>query len=109
MIRLKNKSVNITQLDPVMWRAAVAVDDLMAKYKRDAIITSGNDGKHMDASKHYQNQALDFRTYHLPGGYLGLTARDVATRLTAQLKPLGFDVVLENDHIHLEHDPKPKG
>lgn len=106
MIKLKNKTVNIATLNPVMWRAAVLVDDLCGKYKRDCIITSANDSKHGEGSLHGKDKALDFRTWHLPGGYLGLAARDVAQRATAELKPLGYDVVLENDHLHVEYQPK---
>ena len=106
MIRLKDRTVNITKLDPVMFRAIVYAEDLYNKYKRDTVITSGNDGAHGMHSKHYDNRGLDFRTFHLPGGYLGLEARDIAQRLNAQLKPLGFDIVLEKDHLHVEYDPK---
>lgn len=99
--------VVIDGVQPVMWRAAVCIEDLCAKYKKEAVITSGKDGKHGANSLHYKGLALDFRTFHLPGSYLGLAARDVHARAHAELKPRGFDVVLENDHIHIEFDPKP--
>ena len=68
-------------------------------------ITCGSDGKHGRASKHFVGNAIDIRTFSLPGGYVG----DGAKRATAKLKDLlgsEFDVVLEGDHIHVEWDPK---
>ena len=105
MIKSKN-GVDLSKLNPVMWRAGVVMEDLCSKYKREAVITSGVDGKHGVGSLHGKGKALDFRTFHLPGGYLGLAAQDVYARARAELKPRGFDVILEKDHIHIEFDPK---
>lgn len=68
--------------------------------KWDVVITSGNDGKHMKGSKHYSNNALDLRTWNIPNRDLPLFVKALAERLGPD-----YDVVLEDDHIHVEFDP----
>lgn len=70
-------------------------------------VTSLADGKHSKGSFHYKRpvQAVDLRTFDLPGGSQGDEAREIRRILVQQLKPLGFDVVLEATHIHIEYDP----
>lgn len=69
--------------------------------KGDVTITSGSDGAHSSNSKHYTNEALDFRTREL-------TATDIVKLAQETKKRLGkeYDVVIERDHIHIEYDPK---
>lgn len=74
--------------------------------KVDMLVTSGNDKVHARGSKHYTDEALDFRTKHL------LPADKLAFRNAVKGR-LGrdFDVILEdengpNEHLHVEHDPK---
>lgn len=69
-------------------------------------VTSGNDRVHKRGSKHYTNDALDFRTKHL-------STADKRALITAVKKRLGpdYDVILEaegqsNEHAHIEFDPK---
>ncbi len=61
-------------------------------------ITSGTDGRHMQGSKHYSGNALDFRL-------LGTRTTEFIDRMRAHLRA-GYDVVLEADHVHIEFDPK---
>jgi hypothetical protein len=72
----------------------------------DILITSGRDGTHRADSKHYFDQALDFRTKTLD-------MKQKHDRLAAVKKRLGagYDVLLEslgtpNEHLHCEWDPK---
>jgi hypothetical protein len=72
----------------------------------DMVCTSGNDSKHMADSKHYRDEALDFRTHHLAGVEKANFAREVRRRLGTD-----YDVMLEglgtsNEHLHCEYDPK---
>ncbi|MFZ2196863.1 MAG: hypothetical protein WAV13_03955 [Thermodesulfovibrionales bacterium] len=70
------------------------------------VVTSVKDSKHMAASLHYFGKAFDCR---LPSRYTHDPETD--KRVHADLKEaLGpqFDVILESDHIHCEHDPKAK-
>lgn len=64
-------------------------------------ITSILDGKHRDGSKHYDGQAFDIRTFI----YTVTELNELMAALKEALGP-DFDVVLENDHIHIEYDPK---
>jgi hypothetical protein len=70
----------------------------------DMVITSGRDGRHRPDSKHYHDQALDFRTKQLTLTQKHALAETVKTRLGA-----GYDVILEslgkaNEHLHIEYD-----
>lgn len=71
----------------------------------DMVITSIKDGVHKEGSKHYSGMAFDLRT----------KATGLALRLHQSVKEAlsgaGFDVILEdlhgdNEHIHVEFDPK---
>lgn len=106
MIETKN-GVDLNGLKPVMWQVGVCIDELFSFYNLNAIITSALDGVHGVGSLHKLGLALDFRTFHLPGGYLGDVARQVFSIAKSRLKPRGFDVVLEKDHMHIEYQPKP--
>lgn len=68
------------------------------------VVTSGSDGKHMKQSKHYTNEALDFRISDIQ-------PQDLQPIVKACKEILGkdFDVVLEGNHLHVEYDPKVKG
>lgn len=72
------------------------------------VVTSGNDSLHMATSRHYQDEGLDFRTGH--GWKPQLMTESEAGAVKDRMKQLlgrDYDVVLEKDHIHVEHDPKP--
>ena len=89
------------------------------------IVTAGKDGRHKRASKHYDNQALDFRTWHLSGQPNPCRSWDACSPMCKAIVEglrlrLGkdYDVLFEPDaydtdgkqirwqHIHAEHDPK---
>lgn len=65
------------------------------------VITSGSDGKHGPHSLHYCGKALDFRTNNLRGPQVHPVFMELKAALGDQ-----FDVVLEDDHIHVEWDVK---
>lgn len=64
-------------------------------------ITSCTDGKHSPGSKHYVGKAVDFRSMNLTNDQVQFAATDLKDRLGTE-----YDVVVEGDHIHVEHDPK---
>lgn len=69
--------------------------------KREAIMTSSNDGKHGKNSLHHKNEAWDFRIRDME--------KDNKENAKHKLKHLlgkDWDVVLERTHCHLEYDPK---
>mgnify|MGYP001589919728 CR=1 FL=1 len=74
--------------------------------KADMLVTSGNDKIHMKKSKHYSDEALDFRTKHLAPAEKTALRNEVKRRLGKD-----FDAILEdeggdNEHLHVEYDPK---
>jgi hypothetical protein len=76
----------------------------------ECVVTSANDGQHSTKSAHYQGRAMDLRINNLgwtPGSVgfvLGVEvfARKLAKALVECCGPTWY-VVLEKDHIHLEH------
>lgn len=63
-------------------------------------ITSVMDGLHKEGSLHYKGLAFDLRTRDFTND-----KKTFASHLQACLGAQ-FDVVYENDHIHVEFDPK---
>jgi len=88
--------------------ASQVAESVFTKYNYGYIITSVNDGKHSEGSKHYTNEAIDIRTKHLPDD--GVLKKQVASEIKEALGE-DFDVILESlggqsEHIHCEYDPK---
>lgn len=101
MIKIKD-NVRIDLLQPQMLLPVMIMDQLFSELGHvDAVITSGNDGKHKEGSKHYTGHALDFRIRHVKKHIVEIILR----RATAALGQ-DYDVVLEHTHIHVEYDPK---
>jgi hypothetical protein len=75
------------------------------------VVTSINDGNHSESSKHYEGDAIDYRTWHLPEA-----TRDRVYQRILSRKNDDMDVVMEAktvngnprwaEHIHVEIDPK---
>tara|TARA_Y100000310_G_scaffold269543_1_gene282809 strand:- start:454 stop:789 length:336 start_codon:yes stop_codon:yes gene_type:complete len=66
------------------------------------VVTSACEpGGHSRGSLHYIGAAVDIRTRHAPKEDMEQTAGLIATALTDE-----FDVVLEDDHLHIEFQPK---
>ena len=107
MIILKS-SVRLAGLVPQMALAASVVDGVFQDFGvKHCVITSANDSRHSDRSWHYKGRALDFRTkYPELNGKENAFRDEVKSRLWAD-----FDVVMEavgtdNEHLHVEYDPK---
>lgn len=72
----------------------------------DLVVTSGNDRTHSRGSKHYTDEALDFRTKNMLKTEKHLFVATLKKRLGRD-----YDVILEseggaNEHLHVEYDPK---
>lgn len=67
----------------------------------DLTVTSGNDGEHMEGSKHYEGKAVDLRVW-------GIHDHDKRLMVLGVMKYWFFkwDIIDEGDHIHAEYDPK---
>ena len=97
-------SVQVSQ--QVIIAAATINAANVLKIPVDMLITSGNDKVHARGSKHYKNEALDFRTKHLTTESKHALVAAVKARLGRS-----YDVILEdeggaNEHLHIEYDPK---
>lgn len=98
-MRLKG-GVEAKGIQPEIILAIIAAQHIYTTNGYGLVITSLLDGKHSVNSLHYKGLAVDLRIRHLPKG--------AATLITSQLaESLGdeFDVILEDDHIHVEFDP----
>ena len=98
--------VSLVGLQPPVVVALMAAREIYADEGAALIITSAVDSLHSATSLHYSGAAVDLRTRHLAPG----AAVRIGERLGAALGR-DFDVVLESDHLHLEHQPRraPQG
>ena len=72
----------------------------------DLFVTSGNDKVHSRGSKHYSDEALDFRTKNMKTAEKHSFIKELKRRLGRH-----YDVILEdeggvNEHAHCEFDAK---
>lgn len=70
-----------------------------------AVCTCTTGGRHKAGSKHYINQAADYRRPDWPNFRDQALAESVRDSIHDYLGRK-YDVVLEKDHIHIEYDPK---
>jgi hypothetical protein len=99
-VRLKDASVKLDGANWRIWQAAIITESVLKKFGAELVLTSVNDGKHMDGSLHYKGCAFDVRTWQISGREMQVVA-ELKTALGQD-----FDVVLEKDHIHIELDPE---
>jgi len=66
----------------------------------DVVITSANDGEHMEGSRHYKNCALDLRVRGLNDEQCARIAGDLQNTLGSD-----YDVIVGANYIHIEYDP----
>ena len=97
--------IRLADLSPQIVLAAMVVQECYRERGGVATITSANDSAHSEKSLHYKGCALDFRTRDFTGDKHALVSL-----IRASLGE-NFDVVLEdpdgeNQHIHVEYDPK---
>lgn len=97
MLKVKN---GVTPANLII---AAAAANSAEELKTTVWITSGTDGKHKDGSFHYKGEALDFRTSSMDAEMLKKFMAKMQLRLGAD-----YQLILESDHLHIEHDPKVK-
>ena len=100
MLSLK-PGVRVLGLRPEILLFVMAAQAAYAKRGADLVITSGIEGTHSRGSEHYTGLAVDVRTSNLAPSQV----TDVIAELKAALGP-DFDILLEDDHLHAEWDPK---
>ena len=105
MLYLKH-DVRLTEAQAVVVMLAV-VQQVFGD--QPCMLTSGIDGVHKVGSLHGVGLAFDFRTKNLSNMEKDKLVGELKRRLTAD-----FDVLLEsrgeeNEHLHVEFDPKERG
>lgn len=106
---VSNVKINGAHFEPDIVQMLYCARDTAPKFTDGTLwITSGNDGKHMADSKHYDNAAWDLRIKNIKGDVAKEAAAwGVRLRVALnQYKARAYDVVVESDHIHVEKDPK---
>ena len=93
--------VKLTPSDEIKDAMQRADNISQTAFGKEAVTTSILDGKHSKGSKHYDGNAFDLRIYI----YTKEQVNDYVELLKNELGP-DYDVVLEDDHIHIEYDPK---
>lgn len=88
---------------PQIWYALGVADNVYRAAGYTLVVTSLKDGKHSAQSLHYRGLAADLRTRTIKTGD---ELRNIYARLKNILDFFGYDVVLEDDHIHVEYDFK---
>lgn len=86
---------------PEMAIAVLIVHGVYQNNGHDVVITSAVDGRHSRNSLHYTGAAVDIRIREISVSIVGKIVQELKEALGHQ-----FDVVLEEDHIHIEFQPK---
>lgn len=102
MLSLK-AGVSLYGIKPEMMVAVIVVNDIMADEGYETVLTSVTDGTHGKGSYHPLGYAFDVRTTGVGVMMSGAKAYLVAKRIREALGS-DFDVVVEDDHMHIEYD-----
>lgn len=98
-------------LHPALLLALMVIDDVYRQTPYGAaIITSLGDGKHMEGSLHARGRAADIRSRNITEGRGVNETKRIFGVIKDTLGP-SYDCLLEdlggeNEHIHVEYDPK---
>lgn len=104
-IELKN-GVKVKGVKPELLFALMAIDSVFRERGVEMVVTSITDGKHMQGSLHYVGMAADIRLPPLSLTQYILRQMRMSLGGNPDDNRVGeYDVVLENDHIHVEYDP----
>lgn len=95
---LVKAGVDISRLRRDIRRAVGEVSEYLARSGAELVITSTYEGNHMAGSLHYADAAFDFRRY---ADQTGEYFKTLAERLG-----FDFDMVVYEDKVHVEYDPK---
>lgn len=97
--------VNLNGVEPPTWYAIGVAEGVFRSRNSELVVTSLTDGVHPDAKNvHGRGFAVDIRTRDLAPNVAGYIVEDLGHLLFK----LGYDIVLEKDHLHIEWDAKPQ-
>lgn len=106
-MKIKDNSISLVGVTPQVFFALNIIEDVMRYHKNekyyDLIITSGSEAsaRHSVTSLHYSGNAVDVRCRDFTASEKVKIRYSVNDRLG-----IDFDFILENDHFHLEYQPK---
>jgi len=91
-----------TNLKSIMFRAIFICAKVYNGKNFDLVITSTDEGNHMEGSLHYQGLAIDIRTRRIPL----VIIQNLYNEIKLSLEKISeyFQVTLETNHIHIEYD-----
>jgi hypothetical protein len=95
-------TVRLAGLQPPMVLALLVAHEAYANVGAELVVTSAADSRHRPGSLHYVGLAVDIRTNNLPSEAV---AKALAKEIGENLGP-EYDVLYEEDHIHVEYQPK---
>lgn len=86
--------------------AAQVVESIYREIQKDCVITSANDSTHSAKSLHFKDGAIDIRSKILSDSQKDYVLSEMKRRLNNS-----YDILLENrgtdnEHYHLEYQPK---
>ena len=113
MINLQKKDLTVNlEVNPAFEAAAPVLKTAWNMLGLSCVVTSGKDGAHSKQSAHYTGNALDLRIIGVSNHMMPMAfGNNLATALF-NVCGMGFYVVLEDMHIHLEYSlavPNIKG
>lgn len=96
--------VRLAGIRPEIVAALIVINRIMDRLQFEMVVTSCTDGVHSKGSRHYVGLAVDIRSKGLPKP--AETAAVIQEALGSE-----FDVLLEgagtdNEHLHVEFDPR---
>lgn len=106
-VKLKSSAVHIEEFSAslcYMFSALERINRLKFCFQPEhLVITSINDGKHKDDSKHYKNQALDlrsksFKTEEMKADFMTVLKRELGPKFTIIYEYPG----MTNEHFHIQ-------
>jgi len=103
-MKFKDNTISTQGIRPELVLALWVCDMVYSEFGKELVITSINDSKHKFSSLHYAGAAADLRTRYFDSE----TVKKVVSKIKSKLN-IDYDVILENDHIHIEFQPKRRG
>lgn len=101
VIRTVGNKLKRLQLSDEMVQAMEIADVLSKKISgQEAVVTSVLDGVHSKNSLHYVGKAFDLRIWIYTEEQIHLMVENLKSNLGSD-----YDIILEEDHIHVEYDP----
>lgn len=100
MIKLKS-GARIDNLQPEIVLGILIAEGVYDSLGVDLVITEVTGSKHQKGSLHYVGLAVDLRSRDFSKEQLPVVLANLRENLGTE-----FDVVYEQDHVHVEFDPK---